>query len=991
MTAVAAELGGFSEASGGSCLCECNDRLVSCFSTYQQRHGFVCIPINVVGTNKRPIVPRWTQSSQEDNTNALLRTDKPVGIALVTGRRSGLVVVDIDTSDCGLDWYMRHSVNYPAIVTPTVRTQNGGLHLYFRRDERSKVLRNRTRVITENEKLIGVDVRADGGCVIAPPTINRLTQRSYSFVDGLSLDDVPLAEIPEWLLLSITSAADGRGRGGIQPQRALRKNRTVERDTEQHKRRRIDKNCNASLANEGNDNKPGVSSSGSVEPNDRILQRCQVITKRLPVAHARDYSHWLRVGMALHQEGQGAPAFLEEWVRFSARAEDVFNEQSCRDKWNTFVLRAEGNLSMATIARECDDDKKRPLERDSSRRARGGTDKKRGRASQQQQQGGGDDDDDGDTERNSNDDNTNVALNNGGGTITPTAHTEAEEVREDESRDCCHEELFTELSSDKDNCLLWTSIDDIVLDLRSSVRSRDEVASTVSDFLKATLAIYRTPAKIAVCKMRDAAKNIVFREVPFHTLADGESGVDIPYIGAIGGVQQSTEDTETELINVQTELTQLTQQAVTVQQRQAAGAILVQRKRDILNRLRRRNAAASVAQSEMTVSLSTLIKRHAVACAFQRVTFRPFGVVPAIEAGVFNTFLGFCAHPDATLALDMPLIAPIIAHIREVWACGNSEWGDYLLSWLAHIVKYPEDKTQICIVLRSQAQGAGKGILINFLIDFVIGRKYGNVVDDYRQFAQHFNALNECTILEVLDEVSTFGPCRKDSAHMKAAITREFQLIERKYLDAVVRPDFMNFILLTNDRWPVGVEGTDRRYFCLDISNNRAGDAAYFRRLRDNHLNANAGQHFMNYLLRWPVEFDRHAIPTTPWKREMKWYGFNQFTRWAVHYIRDRTRGAPISECKEILEEGATVADLYQHFQSSGVSNYKQEGLCQSEFAAQLSGAMLCTESVCTGDRFIGRYSAIVAALISFIHRTTKEDVEALYEFCVLTAGFCNR
>ena len=45
----------------------------------------------------------------------------------------------------------------------------------------------------------GIDIRGDGGYVVAPPSTHR-TLRNYEWAPGLAPDSVPLAEMPAWLL-----------------------------------------------------------------------------------------------------------------------------------------------------------------------------------------------------------------------------------------------------------------------------------------------------------------------------------------------------------------------------------------------------------------------------------------------------------------------------------------------------------------------------------------------------------------------------------------------------------------------------------------------------------------------------------------------------------------------------------------------------------------------------------------------------------------------
>ena len=90
-------------------------------------------------------------------------------IGIATGKRSGgIVVIDLDIDeDKGIDGYhtledwQRENGYFPD--TWTAITGRGGYHLYFRSDAE---VRNRAGIID------GVDVRGEGGYVVAPPSIH---------------------------------------------------------------------------------------------------------------------------------------------------------------------------------------------------------------------------------------------------------------------------------------------------------------------------------------------------------------------------------------------------------------------------------------------------------------------------------------------------------------------------------------------------------------------------------------------------------------------------------------------------------------------------------------------------------------------------------------------------------------------------------------------------------------------------------------------------
>ena len=99
--------------------------------------------------------------------------DANVGIA--TGRPSGLVVVDIDPAHGGvdtIDGLVAERQDAGWLVTLTVHTGGGGFHLYFRHPGGA--------VSSSVGRLgPGVDVRGDGGLVVAPLSVHASGRRYH--------------------------------------------------------------------------------------------------------------------------------------------------------------------------------------------------------------------------------------------------------------------------------------------------------------------------------------------------------------------------------------------------------------------------------------------------------------------------------------------------------------------------------------------------------------------------------------------------------------------------------------------------------------------------------------------------------------------------------------------------------------------------------------------------------------------------------------------
>ena len=148
---------------------------------YRQR-GWAPIPIKR-GTKQTALV-RLAPYLERPATVEELSAWSWSGVGIVTGRLSGVLVLDVDGPE-GEAELRRHG--HPA--TPMVRTPSGGLHLYFRHPEQH--VRTGIRVAP------GLDVKAAGGYVVAPPSVGA-NGEPYEWV--VSPQDADLADPPAWLM-----------------------------------------------------------------------------------------------------------------------------------------------------------------------------------------------------------------------------------------------------------------------------------------------------------------------------------------------------------------------------------------------------------------------------------------------------------------------------------------------------------------------------------------------------------------------------------------------------------------------------------------------------------------------------------------------------------------------------------------------------------------------------------------------------------------------
>jgi hypothetical protein len=120
-------------------------------------------------------------------------------VGLCTGAESGFIVLDVDPRHGGHVTLAALEEKHGKLPdTATTVTGSSGNHRLFKHPGR-KVPNDAGLKLGA-----GLDIRGDGGYIVAPPSNHLLGQ--YGWKSGLSLDDVELAPLPEWLAMLIVEA-----------------------------------------------------------------------------------------------------------------------------------------------------------------------------------------------------------------------------------------------------------------------------------------------------------------------------------------------------------------------------------------------------------------------------------------------------------------------------------------------------------------------------------------------------------------------------------------------------------------------------------------------------------------------------------------------------------------------------------------------------------------------------------------------------------------
>ena len=150
------------------------------------------------GRNKKPLIKEWPIKAISDEVQIREWAKKwpTCNFAVATGKRSGILVLDIDVKNdqLGAESLAKLEKQCGKVETFTVRTPSDGRHLYFKYPANNSKIKN-----CELKEYPGIEIKADGGGVTLPGSFYA-DGREYTL-----LDNREPTECPDWLIKLLQS------------------------------------------------------------------------------------------------------------------------------------------------------------------------------------------------------------------------------------------------------------------------------------------------------------------------------------------------------------------------------------------------------------------------------------------------------------------------------------------------------------------------------------------------------------------------------------------------------------------------------------------------------------------------------------------------------------------------------------------------------------------------------------------------------------------
>jgi hypothetical protein len=251
------------------------------------------------------------------------------------------------------------------------------------------------------------------------------------------------------------------------------------------------------------------------------------------------------------------------------------------------------------------------------------------------------------------------------------------------------------------------------------------------------------------------------------------------------------------------------------------------------------------------------------------VVFDPTGAAPE---RCWNLWSGYSVEPAPG---DWALMRQ---HIERVICAGNAAHAEYLLNWIARMFQQPNRPGEVAVVLRG-LKGSGKGILFTWLAK--AWGQHGVHITNAKHLVGNFNAHLRDAVMLFADE-AFFAGDRQHESVLKGLITEPTLPIEGKYQNVVQVANMLHVGMASNSDWVVPATRDERRFFALDVADNRVGDRGYFTAIIE-QMKAGGLAAMIHDMLHQDISaFEVRDIPHTDALDDQKRHSLDSLDKWLL-------------------------------------------------------------------------------------------------------------
>lgn len=299
---------------------------------------------------------------------------------------------------------------------------------------------------------------------------------------------------------------------------------------------------------------------------------------------------------------------------------------------------------------------------------------------------------------------------------------------------------------------------------------------------------------------------------------------------------------------------------------------------------------------------------------FDRRKAPRFGYYPKlVPTSFYNTFGGF-AFLESDDETELRKIQRFLDHVRLIWCRGDQACYEYTLNLFAWYLQRPELMTKVALVIRSDGEGAGKGLILSILGELMgMYDEETGAMGPFREIRDadtvfgRFNSMLEGAQVIWFDEALWAGD-KKAYGKLLNMITEGHQTIEIKGYSPYVCESYQNLILAGNSDWIAPASASSRRFFVLDADNKYSGVQTAEIRAYFNEIANTDRQALANFLYRRDLShFNPQIIPQTKALFDQKIMSMSSTNQWVMELLKDK-------EDWEEYAEGIQKEAVYERY-----------------------------------------------------------------------------
>jgi hypothetical protein len=293
-----------------------------------------------------------------------------------------------------------------------------------------------------------------------------------------------------------------------------------------------------------------------------------------------------------------------------------------------------------------------------------------------------------------------------------------------------------------------------------------------------------------------------------------------------------------------------------------------------------------------------------------KVVFKPSGDIMPDE---YNIWRGLSVIPRD----GRDKLWRLLRHIYKIICRRNRVKFRYLMRWLAWAVQHPDKPPGTVVVLQSRMQGTGKTTLSD-LLRRICGI-HARIILDKQRLIGRFNAELETTCWVSAEEMLWAGD-RAGGDALKSLITSDTLTLEVKNGPTWEVPNRLHIMMTTNHSHAISAGVKDRRYFVLDVSEEKAQDQSWFGPLHRDLDNGGIEQ-FLRLLLGISLDgWHPRDLPKTDETIDQQRMSADPISQWAAACIEaDAILSVPLG-ASQALGQRLSIETLRSSF-----SNYCQQ------------------------------------------------------------------